>query len=62
MNIAQKRDYLDQHLLGIATHDDVDAAVRLATLDAVVVRVGQLKADIQARIDAEIAATLGGEG
>ena len=60
MNIKRKVEIAEQSLRSISQHDDEDMAVRVAALDRVAAFVGSEKAAMQARVDAKIAASIGG--
>ena len=58
MDINRKLELVTMNVRSISTHDDVDAAVRLAALDRVDAMVAAERKGINDRVQAEIGATL----
>lgn len=59
MNIKRKLELLKLSLVSISSHEDEDAAVRLAALDQVDAMVKAEREAIAARVQAHIDASLG---
>lgn len=61
MDIKRKLELLKNNVVSISTHDDEDAAVRLAALDQVDAMVKAEREAIEARVQARIADSFGGK-
>lgn len=59
MNIKRKLELLQGSITSIGTHDDEDAAVRLAALDQAEAMIKAEREGIEARVQARIDASLG---
>jgi hypothetical protein len=58
MKLNRKIEIAQQAIASISTHEDDDAAVRVAALDRVIAYADQAKSSIAAGIEADIAAKL----
>lgn len=56
MNLAEKREVVERGIESIATHSDVDAAVRKAALQQVIDRCGDAMASVDAEVNEQILA------